>query len=1099
MRICSKCGERNPDRARFCMECAEPLDSVSYRQDERKVVSIIFADLEGSTAMEERLDPEIVRALLTRFYLLSREILERHGGTVEKFIGDAVEGVFGVPHAHEDDALRAARSAVELLDTIERTNEELLDRYGVGLRLRIGINTGEVVAGDPTKESSFVSGDPINVAARLEQSAPAGGVLIGEDTYLAVMDFVRAEPVGPLTLKGKSEPVPAFRLLEVLDYWEKRPIGSPLVGRNGEIASLQQALRRVEDFRAPAMVLVLGEPGIGKSRLIDDFLRMVEDAAKVVATSCADDGDMSWRPILAEFGRQLLGVSVETGVEDVKPSIARILGARERTPLVTREAASLMGLGQANSFEAASWALRELLKAVSAQRGVILSIDDLQWAGPELLEFLRSLLDGLLGRVLVVGSAPPEFMTELDNAAAWILERADRVDMLPLDRSDVVLMAEYLLGASVDEQVENVIVDACGGNPLFLVETIRMFRDQGALRQGDAGRNPVIGVGKVPSSIRSLIAARLDLLGDVDREVLCVAAVIGLVVDVEDLRAISRLETLDDLDTRLQRLIDRQLLHEQSPGTLRFPHGLVRTVAYETLTKEARSELHAACALHRESEGDLAGAASHLEHAYELRRDLGLNDGEARRLALRAVVDLAAAGLSAIEHLDRRAAVTFEQRAYTLSSEVEGEAPREISELAFRLGAWDDVAALLDHGGDEELRPIDAHRLGVAIVKRVDREHGVGDIARGRRLLEQAGKAGDTDALAALAGTWRGIDDDRARDLYGAVVKIDPSEPYALGNLLEYEIERTHGLSVVEEFRSSIGDAIERRKAQTALGQDVPWSWFDLGKFQLLLGAADEAYQSFAAGVLTSTAPYMPSSALGSIERLARWVPQLPGSGELQALLRLSTVAVFGADPRSIDDLATPNGSPLIPPVLIIAGASTVSSSFVVSRLRGPLLAALRGVELTLVSGETTGGVKELVRDIADAMPAIRTIGYAPKSIHDHAEEDVPDSELRTIDNLTFGTRELLRYWADILTSDVDLRDVRMLAVGGGELSGIEYRTALAFGAQVAVLKGSGGEAAALMRDTAWPHTERLGEMSTAEDDVRSFLAHRDGGGPWIA
>ncbi|MDP9302442.1 MAG: AAA family ATPase, partial [Actinomycetota bacterium] len=709
-------------------------------------MSIVFADLEGSTAMEERLDQEIVRALLTRFYVLSREILERHGGTVEKFTGDAVMGVFGVPRTHEDDALRAARSAVELRDTITRTNEELLDRYGVALRLRIGVNTGEVVAGDP-RESSFVSGDAVNVAARLEQNATAGEVLIGEETYRAAERSIHAESVEPLALKGKSQPVPAYRLLEVLDYWENRPIGSPLVGRDREIAALQQALRNVEDSRVPAMALVLGEPGAGKSRLVDDFLRTVEDTAKVAATNCVAEGDVPWRLVFAGLALQLLGLPADPGVEDVKARVMRILGSSERAPLATSEVTGLLGLGQAGSFEAGSWALRELLGAVSAKRAVVLSVDDLHWGGPELLGFLKDVLDGLPRRVLVVGSAPPEFVAELEDADAWIVERALRIDLRPLDRSDVVLMAGHLLGDPLDEPDEKVIVDACEGNPLFLAETIRMFRDQGALRQTEAGRNAIVSAGKVPSSIRSLIAARLDLLGDIDREVLCVAAVTGLVVDLEDLRAITMPEILEDLDTRLQRLIDRQLLQEQDPGTLRFPHVLVRTVAYETLTKEARSQLHAACAGRRGSEGDLAGAGSHLERAFELRRDLGLNDAEARRLALRAAADLAAAGLSSIEHLDRRAASAFEQRAFTLSSVSGNEAPEELTELAFRLGAWDDVAALLDRGHDDKFGPQEAHRLGVAILKGVDREHGEADIARGRRLLDQAGRSGDTDAL----------------------------------------------------------------------------------------------------------------------------------------------------------------------------------------------------------------------------------------------------------------------------------------------------------------------------------------------------------------
>ena len=217
MQTCRSCGERNPDRARFCMMCAMPLRASASVGETRKVVTILFADVKGSTAIGERLDPEAVRRVLATFYASAREALERHGGTVEKFIGDAVMAVFGVPRVHEDDAARGVRAAWALLDVMANMNSELAERYGAELQLRIGVNTGEVVAGDPGTGSSFVAGDAVNVAARLEGEAEPGTVVIGAATYAAIAAEAVVEPLGDLELKGKELPVRAYRLVSMSD------------------------------------------------------------------------------------------------------------------------------------------------------------------------------------------------------------------------------------------------------------------------------------------------------------------------------------------------------------------------------------------------------------------------------------------------------------------------------------------------------------------------------------------------------------------------------------------------------------------------------------------------------------------------------------------------------------------------------------------------------------------------------------------------------------------------------------------------------------------------------------------------------------------
>src|SRR5262245_48772663 len=271
------------------MMCAAPLRTVQVGET-RKVVTILFADVKGSTAIGERLDPEAVRRVLSTFYVSAREALERHGGTVEKFIGDAVMAVFGVPRVHEDDAARGVRAAWALLDVMTTMNIELSERYGAELQLRIGVNTGEVVAGDPGTGSSFVAGDAVNVAARLEQTAEPGTVYLGAETYELARHVAEAEPVEPLTLKGKSEPVPAFRLTGLRTGEE--PVGPdvPFVGREAELARLDGMIEAVV-AGASGSVAILGPAGIGKTALVEAFVKRILGRARVVRCRCAPEGE----------------------------------------------------------------------------------------------------------------------------------------------------------------------------------------------------------------------------------------------------------------------------------------------------------------------------------------------------------------------------------------------------------------------------------------------------------------------------------------------------------------------------------------------------------------------------------------------------------------------------------------------------------------------------------------------------------------------------------------------------------------------------------------------------------------------------------------
>jgi class 3 adenylate cyclase len=376
--ICPSCGEENPDRFRLCGFCGTPLAPESAPRETRKLVTIVFSDLEGSTTLADALDTEVVREVLARYFEEMRAVLDAHGGTVEKYIGDAIMAVFGLPAIHEDDALRAVRAAAEMQTALAGLNDELERRWGVRLAHRTGVNTGEVVAGDATTGQRLATGDAVNVAARLEQAAPALGVLLGESTYRLVRDVVDVEPVGSLELKGRPEPMPAYRLLAVRERTGSTPGDDvPLVGREAELSLLSAELERAISGKTCRLVTLLGGAGMGKSRLAHEFTRSAEGQARAVGGRCLPYGrGITFWP-LVEVVRQAAGIG-----EDDPPDVARsrVAACVPGDDDAVERVASAIGLSEHQfPVEELFWGVRRLFEALASEKPLVVLFEDVHW------------------------------------------------------------------------------------------------------------------------------------------------------------------------------------------------------------------------------------------------------------------------------------------------------------------------------------------------------------------------------------------------------------------------------------------------------------------------------------------------------------------------------------------------------------------------------------------------------------------------------------------------------------------------------------------------------------------------------------------------
>jgi class 3 adenylate cyclase/tetratricopeptide (TPR) repeat protein len=730
---CPGCGEENPPKFRLCGYCGTPLAPQAPAapalpaHEVRKTVTIVFSDLKGSTALTERLDPEAMREVTDRYFAAMAAEITRHGGKIEKYIGDAIMAVFGLPRAHEDDALRAVRAAAGMQVALQKVNEDLMRRYGVALANRTGVNTGEVVANDdPNVDQKLATGDAVNVAARLEQAAPENQVYLGESTYRLVRDAVEVEAVDPLELKGKAEKVPAYRLVSALglDGYARRQ-DAPIVGRDEEIAALHQAYRASRDECKVQMVTIVGDAGQGKSRLAREVIQNIAQGARVLRGRCLPYGDgITFWP--------LVGIVWEAAgiLADDSPDVARgkLLAVAIDADVAAR-LESAVGLSLAvYPMHELYWALRKLLEGFASRQPVVVLVDDIHWAEPAFLELLEHVLDAS-------GNAPVLILTtaryELLEAHPKWGDRAgsSQVVLRPLTDAAAAQVVENLLGsAGLPRAVVDSIVTAAEGNPLYVEQMLSMLIDSDALRL-EAGRwvraDSYVDI-TVPPTIQALLESRLDNLSRADRAAVEPASVIGQEFARAALEALAP-EVLrpvigEHLSTLARKHFIRPAAAAQAESIYRFNNHLVRETVYNGLLKRARANLHIGFVRWADKvNADRDRALEfqeilgyHLEQAYRYLSDLGPLDDAGVAIGVDAAGRLSSAGRRAFARSDMHAAANLLRRATALLAEhtpARRELLPELGEALMELGEFDESRSVLaaavneaERAGDERIR-----------------------------------------------------------------------------------------------------------------------------------------------------------------------------------------------------------------------------------------------------------------------------------------------------------------------------------------------------------------------------------------------------------
>ena len=771
---CASCGQVNPARARFCATCGSPL-AAGRRRGVRKVVTVVVCDISGSTALGERLDPESLGLVMARYFDAMRAVLERHHGSVQKFIGDAVVAAFGVPVVREDDALRAVRAAAAMQDAVAELDAGAGAPQadpGAGLEVRIGVATGEVMVGD-----AVVMGETVQLATRLQAAAGPGQVLLDRRTWRLARDALVVVP----TVAGKrasgSQGVAAFRLVDVSPDapGRARRHQGPLVGRQAELQLFDLVFRRSAQTSSCHLLTVLGAAGVGKTRLVTAAVDALGEAATALFGQCPSDAEGSTFWPVAEIVRRAAEIKAADSPEQARAKLDELLAGADDGPEVAERVGRLIGLEASPvPAEDSAWAVRRCLEVVARRRPLVVVVDDLHWAQPTLLDLLEQVVAlAMDAPILLVAVARPEL---LEQRTSWAGGQRSASTLLlePLAADEAATLVEQLAGdAPLPQDATGYLTRVAEGNPLFLEELLAMLIEEDRLRLED-GRWVAddLAAATIPPTVQAVLAARLDRLAAEERAVLDRASVMGQVVDRSAVLALSPQAARAEVHAHLLSLVRKQLLRpaEGSLGDrdgLQFRHLLVRDVAYESLPKQTRAALHERYAAWLAATAGARGRELeevigwHLERAHRQLAELGPVDAHGRELAAGAAGRLASAGRRAIGRGDLPAAVNLLERAIALLPAGDRERLHLLTELAEALvlklepdraaAVLDEALAAADRSGDAGMR---AHAILGKLDLRLDTEPEETD--HGRLDSRSAGpssfRAEVHEVLAALEG-----------------------------------------------------------------------------------------------------------------------------------------------------------------------------------------------------------------------------------------------------------------------------------------------------------------------------------------------------------
>jgi class 3 adenylate cyclase/type II secretory pathway predicted ATPase ExeA len=818
---CPGCGAPAEAAQRFCGECGTALregstaaaESLATAADAvRKTITVLFADLGGSTGFGERNDPEIARLVLSRYHALLREVIDAHAGTVAKFMGDGMMATFGIPEVGEDDARRAVQAGVVIQARFETFAAEVEAGYGELLTLRVGINTGEVVVGEADAD---LIGDALNVAARLEKACRPGHVLVGDETWRLTRGDIAYEALGEVTVAGRAQPVPTF---EVAEQEQSAPdeVAISFLGRDAEMSRMLTALDEACVSQSARLVTVLGSPGVGKTRLARELAQRRADSTLAFELRCDRAGEATFAPI-AQLIRDAAGIGDEADGHATRTAIRRLLpdaGGSDDHARVAEVLAGLVGAAPARSVEETFWAIRRLVEAVAAERPVIVVVDDIQWAGAVLLDLLEHLVEWVTEvPVLLVALARPELrevrpvLTEPGGAVSAVIA----LDGLDASATEALVARMLGTGQLPPGWLDRLPVST-GGNPLFVRELVRMLVDDQILQRqldGSWALTVAAEAVEVPPTILSLLGARVERLSEAERHLLELAAVIGADFSLGALRELAGAQVpiaslLDSM--RQKELVEPTGSYWGDEPVHRFHHVLIRDAAYRRLLKTTRAALHervadwtdrAAATVMGEHE---AVVAHHYEKAHGYRVELGLLDEHTLLLGRRAAELLTTAAHRALERDDLVAAGSLSIRAVALVSDGDREQRAGLLILACEclLSTGDGVAArplvegLGDLAGDDPRLAAWAGCLTAQLVGLTDPDGLIEAAARGQ------------EAAAALAALGDRSGEAKARQVRAELLR-------RLGRVGEAEVELDLALEAARA-------ADDRRRLTAVLG-----------------------------------------------------------------------------------------------------------------------------------------------------------------------------------------------------------------------------------------------------------------------------------------